>query len=43
VVQAWNSRSLALARRLGFIASGAHRCRQNGGEVTYTLLIRQDG
>jgi RimJ/RimL family protein N-acetyltransferase len=43
VVQAWTSRSLALARRLGFIASGAHRCRQNGGEVTYTLLIRQDG
>jgi RimJ/RimL family protein N-acetyltransferase len=41
VIQTWNTRSLALARRLGFVAAGAHRCRQNGGEVNYTVLIRR--
>jgi ribosomal-protein-alanine N-acetyltransferase len=40
VIQTWNTRSLALARRLGFTAAGNHRCRQDDGEVTYAVLIR---
>jgi ribosomal-protein-alanine N-acetyltransferase len=40
VIQTWNARSLALARGLGFTAAGSHRCRQDGAEVAYTVLIR---
>jgi ribosomal-protein-alanine N-acetyltransferase len=40
VIQTWNTRSLALARRLGFTASNIHRCRQNDTEVTYAVLIQ---
>lgn len=39
VIQTWNTRSLTLARRLGFTESSIHRCRQNHGEVTYAVLI----
>ncbi len=40
VIQTWNSRSLALARRIGFVATGTHRCGEVGHEVTFTILIR---
>ena len=41
VIQAWNARSLALARGLGFTDAGGHVCRQDGGDVAYTVLIRR--
>lgn len=40
VIQTWNARSLALARGLGFTAAGSHRCRQDGADVAYSVLIR---
>jgi RimJ/RimL family protein N-acetyltransferase len=39
-VQSWNERSLRLARRLGFRATGIHRCKQSGQDVSYTILVR---
>ena len=40
VIQEWNTRSLALARRLGFAPAGRHRLRQGVDDVTYVVLIR---
>ncbi len=40
VVQGWNERSLRLARGLGFRDAGTHRCVQDGGEVSYVVLLR---
>ena len=40
VIQTWNQRSLRLARRLGFVAAGPHRCIQDGRVVDYTVLVQ---
>jgi ribosomal-protein-alanine N-acetyltransferase len=40
VIQSWNVRSLALARRLGFVEIGTHRCVQEGGEIDYVIVVR---
>ncbi|MFE5457697.1 GNAT family N-acetyltransferase [Nocardia sp. NPDC056564] len=39
VVQSWNTRSLRLVQRLGFIDSGHHVCVQNGLPVTYVVAL----
>jgi [ribosomal protein S18]-alanine N-acetyltransferase len=39
VVQAWNERSLRLARGLGFRDAGTHQCQQDGKQVSYVLLV----
>lgn len=39
VVQAWDERSLRLARRLGFKDAGTHACAQEGRQVSYVVLI----
>jgi RimJ/RimL family protein N-acetyltransferase len=41
LIQSWNTRSLVLARRLGFAEAGAHRCVQDGVEVDYTIVVRR--
>jgi RimJ/RimL family protein N-acetyltransferase len=40
LIQSWNVRSLALARRFGFLEIGTHRCVQGGGEVDYAIVVR---
>jgi RimJ/RimL family protein N-acetyltransferase len=40
VIQTWNTRSLRLARRMGFEAVGEHRVTRDGSDVGYTVLIR---
>lgn len=40
LIQSWNVRSLSLARRLGFVETGTHRCVQNGNEIDYTIVVR---
>lgn len=40
LIQSWNTRSLSLARRFGFVEAGIHRCAQDGDEVDYTMVIR---
>lgn len=40
LIQSWNTRSLSLARRLGFAEVGIHRCVQDGDEVDYTIVVR---
>ena len=41
VIQSWNRRSVRLAQRLGFVATGTHRCFQDGREVEYTVLVQE--
>ena len=38
VIQSWNRRSVRLAERLGFVATGNHTSFQDGREVEYTVL-----
>jgi RimJ/RimL family protein N-acetyltransferase len=40
LIQAWNVRSLSLARRFGFLEVGTHRCVQGGKEIDYTVVVR---
>jgi ribosomal-protein-alanine N-acetyltransferase len=40
LIQSWNTRSLSLARRFGFVEAGIHRCVQDGDDVDYTMVIR---
>jgi ribosomal-protein-alanine N-acetyltransferase len=40
LIQAWNVRSLSLARRFGFLEVGTHRCVQDGKEIDYTVVVR---
>jgi [ribosomal protein S18]-alanine N-acetyltransferase len=40
VIQTWNTRSLSLARRFGFVEAGTHRCVQDGNEIDYTIVVR---
>ena len=40
VIQSWNRRSLRLAQRLGFVATGNHTSFQDGREVEYTVLVQ---
>ncbi|WP_445168054.1 GNAT family N-acetyltransferase [Mycolicibacterium sp. Dal123E01] len=40
VVQQWNARSLALARRLGFADTGELTTTQGGRPATYRVLIK---
>lgn len=40
LIQSWNVRSLSLARRLGFVETGTHRCVQDGNEIDYTIVVR---
>jgi ribosomal-protein-alanine N-acetyltransferase len=39
-IQSWNVRSLSLARRLGFVETGTHRCVQDATEIDYTTVVR---
>ncbi|MEV5837174.1 GNAT family N-acetyltransferase [Nocardia sp. NPDC052112] len=39
VVQAWNTRSRRLVRRLGFVECTEHRCVQHGRSVAYTVAV----
>ena len=40
LIQTWNTRSLSLARRLGFVETGTHLCVQDGSEIDYTIVVR---
>jgi RimJ/RimL family protein N-acetyltransferase len=40
LIQSWNVRSLSLARRLGFVETGTHRCVQDGNDIDYTIVVR---
>jgi ribosomal-protein-alanine N-acetyltransferase len=40
LIQAWNARSLSLARRFGFLEVGTHRCVQGGEAIDYTVVVR---
>jgi ribosomal-protein-alanine N-acetyltransferase len=40
LIQSWNVRSRSMARRLGFVESGTHRCVQDGNEIDYTIVVR---
>ncbi|WP_433679920.1 GNAT family N-acetyltransferase [Nocardia sp. CA-119907] len=39
VVQSWNTRSLRLFHRLGFVESGQHQCVQNDRLITYVVAL----
>ncbi|MBF6331129.1 GNAT family N-acetyltransferase [Nocardia transvalensis] len=39
VMQSWNTRSLRLMRRLGFVESGHHLCVQDGSPVAYVVAL----
>jgi [ribosomal protein S18]-alanine N-acetyltransferase len=38
VVQSWNERSIRAARRMGFVETARHVCRQDGRDVEYVVL-----
>lgn len=43
LIQTWNTRSLSVTRRFGFVDMGIHHCVQDGNEIDYTIVVRPAG